>query len=298
MNGSLVKWDDAKVHVLNQTLHYGHGCFEGIRCYSTDNGPAVFRLDKHVERLLNSAKILMIEVPYSKEDLLLAVNETIKENGLEECYIRPLVYLDYGGPMGFVFDKSPVGVSIACWKWGYFVEAEDPLTKGIRVKISSFTRHGINSNLVHAKCCGNYPNSFLAKREALDAGYDEALMLDHEGCVAEGTGENIFMIKEGVFYTTPLDTILPGITRDTLITLARDLGFEVVERKFSRDELYIADEAFFCGTAAELTPIREVDDRVIGSGARGPITEQIQTKFFDVVHGKDEKYKEWLYYIH
>lgn len=297
MNGSLVNWDDAKVHILNQTMHYGHGCFEGIRCYNTDKGPAVFRLDKHIERLLNSSKILEIVVPYSKEDLLLAVNETIKQNNLTECYIRPLVFLDYGGPMGLVFDKSPVGVSIACWKWSYYL-GEEGFKNGIRVKISSFTRQGINMNMVHSKCCGNYPNSFLAKREAIDAGYDEALLLDEEGYITEGTGENVFMIKDNVFYTTPTSTVLAGITRASLIVLAKDMGFEVVEQKFTRDELYTADEAFFCGTAAEITPIREVDDRVIGNGKKGIITEQLQNKFLDVVHGKDERHKEWLYYIH
>jgi len=295
MNGHFVNWDDAKVHILNQTLHYSYGAFEGIRCYDTHRGPAIFRLDKHIDRLINSCKILKIELKYSKQDLINSTKELIKRNNIKSCYIRPLVYLDYG-QMGLDFRQSPVSVAIACWPWGAYL-GQEGLEKGIKCKIASFARHHINSEMVHAKAVGNYTNSFIAKREALDCGFDEAILLDTEGYVAEGSGENIFIVKNGVLCTTPLATVLEGITRESIINIARDFGIQVREEKFTRDELYCADEAFFTGTAAEVTPISNVDGRVIGNGARGPITKRLQDKFFDVVYGRDDKYKDWLFYV-
>ena len=293
-HGKLVDWDEAKVHIMTYTLHYGLGVFEGIRCYKTKSGkPAIFRCKEHVDRLFNSAKIVQMEIPFSKEEIRQAIKETIKANGFEECYIRPVVVVGEG-PLGLYAEKYPVRVYIVVWKWGEYL-GEGALQKGVRVKVSSFTRHHVNVGMTKGKIAGNYVNSILAKKEAVMCGFDEAIMLDTEGYVSEGSGENIFIVKDGVIKTTPLTSILPGITRDSVIRIARDLGYEVVEQKFTRDELYLADEAFFCGTAAEVTPIREVDGRIIGDP--GPVTRAIQEVFFKVVRGEEEKYQEWLDYV-
>jgi branched-chain amino acid aminotransferase len=296
VNGNFLNWDDAKIHILNRTLHYSYGAFEGIRCYAAEKGPAIFRLDKHIERLINSCKILRISLRYSKEELINAAKELVRKNSVNSCYIRPIVYLD-DGEMGLEHTpSSPGSVAIACWPWGAYLGKEG-LEKGVSCKISSFTRHHVNVNLVHAKAIGNYMNSMLAELEAADDGFDEAILLDTEGYVAEGPGENIFIVKNNVLYTTPLATVLEGVTRDSIMKIAKDFGIEVREEKFARDQLYCADEAFFTGTAAEVTPIISVDKRVVGSGSRGAVTKQLQDKFFDIVYGKDEKYKEWLSYI-
>lgn len=292
MDGKFVAWDDAKVHVLTHTLHYGLGVFEGIRCYRTSNGSAIFRLDEHVERLFDSAHIFMMEIPFSKKEIRSAIIETVKKNRMRECYIRPLVYLGEGA-MGVYPKDNPVKVSIAVWPWGAYL-GDEGLEKGIKVKVSSFTRHHVNVDMTRGKVCGYYVNSQLAKNEAISCGFDEALMLDTEGYVSEASGENIFMVRDGYIKTTPLTSILEGITRDSLIRIALDNKITVKEERFTRDELYIADEAFFTGTAAEVTPIRDVDGRVIGSGKRGRITEKLQSIFFDVVKGKSRKYESWL----
>jgi len=294
MDGKLVPWDDANVHVLTHTLHYGLGVFEGIRCYKTAKGPAVFRLREHMERLVRSAGIFQMEVPFSVDELCDATINTINENKMEECYIRPLVYLGYGG-MGLYPKDNPVKVSIAVWPWGAYL-GEEGLEKGINVKTSSFVRAHVNSNMTMAKVCGYYVNSQLAKKEAIQCGYDEAMLLDTEGYVSEGSGENIFIVRGGQIKTTPLTSILEGITRDSMIKIAEDEGFKVKEERFTRDEVYIADEAFFSGTAAEITPIRALDNRTIGKGSRGPITEKLQTIYFDAVKGKSRKYESWLSY--
>lgn len=292
-DGKLIPFDEAKVHVLTHTLHYGVGVFEGIRCYKcVDGSSAVFRLAEHVERLFNSAKCVEMEIPFSPEEVSEAIIETLKANRLEEGYIRPLAFIGSGG-MGVYPGKNPVHLIIAVWPWGAYL-GEEALKKGIRVKTSSFTRHHVNIMMTKAKVCGNYVNSVLAKREAVADGYDEALMLDPEGYVAEATGENIFIVKNSKIKTAPLDSILPGITRDSLITLAKDMGYEVVEQRFTRDELYSADEAFFCGTAAELTPIREVDRRKIGLGQAGPVSLLLQSEYFKIVKGDNLKYIGWL----
>lgn len=295
MDGEMVDWKDANVHILTHTLHYGLGVFEGIRCYKAKKGSAIFRLKEHIDRLFSGAHICQINIPFSKEDISKAIIETIKVNGFEECYIRPIVYLGYGA-MGIYPKDNPVKVSIATWPWGAYL-GEEGLKNGIRVKVSSYTRHHVNTSMTKAKVCGNYANSQLAKREVIASGYDEALLLDTEGYVSEGSGENIFVVRNGIIKTTPLTSILEGITRDSVIQIARDEGLEVVEERFTRDELYISDEAFFTGTAAEITPIREVDDRVIGSGRPGPITKRLQSIFFDVVSGKNNRYSNWLTYI-
>ncbi|MHB8880852.1 MAG: branched-chain amino acid transaminase [Thermodesulfovibrionales bacterium] len=292
MDGKFVAWDDANVHVLTHTLHYGLGVFEGIRCYRTDKGPAIFRLDEHVDRLFNSAHIFMMEIPFTRKQIRDAIIQTVKVNKMKECYIRPLVYFGYG-VMGVNPKGCPVKVSIAVWPWGAYL-GEEGLQKGIRVKVSSFTRHHVNAAMTKGKVCGYYVNSQIAKAEALTCGYDEALLLDTEGFVSEASGENIFMVRGNTLKTTPLTSVLEGITRDSLITLARDNKIAVSEERFTRDELYIADEAFFTGTAAEVTPIREVDGRVIGKGSRGKLTKKLQTGFFDIVKGKNKKYERWL----
>ncbi len=292
MDGMLVDWDKAQVHVLTHTLHYGLGVFEGIRCYRTEKGSAIFRLDEHVDRLYDSAHIFMMEIPFTKKEIRDAIIKTIKANKLRECYIRPLVYLGLGA-MGLYPKDNPVKVSIAVWPWGAYL-GDEGLEKGIKVKVSSFTRHHVNVDMTRGKVCGYYVNSQLAKKEAILCGYDEALMLDTEGYVSEASGENVFMVRKGRIKTTPLTSILEGITRDSVISLARDSGIEVVEERFTRDEIYIADEAFFTGTAAEVTPIREVDCRTIGSGSRGKITKKLQSLFFDIVKGKNKKYESWL----
>lgn len=293
MDGKFVKWQDAKVHVLTHTLHYGLGVFEGIRCYEgVDGNSYIFRLKEHIDRLYDSAHICEIKIPFKKEEVIKATKECLKKNKLKEGYIRPIVFVG-DGPMGLYVEDYPVRVAIACWAWGAYL-GEEGLKKGIRAKISSFTRHHPNVMMTKAKVSGNYVNSILAKKEAKHAGYDEAIMLDPEGYVSEASGENIFIVKNKRLKTTPLTTILPGITRDSIIQIAKEHGYEVVEERFTRDELYLADEVFFTGTAAEVTPVREVDDRKIGEGKPGPITLKIQKTFFDIVKGKSKKHKEWL----
>ncbi|MBI4828589.1 MAG: branched-chain amino acid transaminase [Nitrospinae bacterium] len=293
MDGHLVDWDQANVHVLTHTLHYGLGVFEGVRCYNTSaKGSAVFRLREHTRRLFDSAKIVGIEIPFTEERINAAVVETIRANNMKECYIRPLVFLGDNrrgvNPIG-----AKVRVAIAVWPWGAYL-GEEALSKGIRIKTSSFARHHQNIFMTKAKICGAYVNSILAKVEAVKAGYDEALLLDPQGNVAEGSGENIFIVRRGRLKTPPLTSVLEGITRDSIITLANDQGLLVTEQYFSRDELYTADEAFFTGTAAELTPIRSLDDRQIGTGGIGPVTKKLQTAFFDAINGRDPKYAHWL----
>ncbi len=295
MDGKLVPWDDANVHVLTHTLHYGLGVFEGIRCYKTPRGPAVFRLQEHVRRLLNSAKIFLLDIPYSEDEIASAIVETVRENRLEECYIRPVAFIGYGA-MGLYPQGNPINLAIAAWPWGAYL-GEDGLEKGIKVKTSSFVRTHVNTNMTRAKVCGYYVNSQLAKKEAIMCGYDEALLLDADGYVSEGSGENIFIVRDGALKTTPLTSILEGITRQSILTIARDEGIAVGEDRFTRDEVYVADEAFFTGTAAEITPISELDGRTIGQGGRGPITRKLQSIFFDSVTGKSPKYEHWLTYI-
>jgi len=292
MDGKFIEWDKAQVHVLTHTLHYGLGMFEGIRCYKTARGSAIFRLDEHVERLFASAHIFSIEMPYSRKEIRDAIIKTVTVNKLKECYIRPLVYIGYGA-MGLYPKGNPISVAIAAWPWGAYL-GDEGIDKGIRIQVSSFTRHHVNSSMTRAKVCGYYVNSQIAKKEAITNGYDEALLLDPEGYVSEGSGENIFIVRNGCIKTTPLTTILEGITRDSIMKIARDNKIPVVEERFTRDEIYIADEAFFTGTAAEVTPIREIDNRKIGTGSRGRITKKLQSIFFDVVKGKNRKYNSWL----
>jgi branched-chain amino acid aminotransferase len=292
MNGSFVKWDDAKVHILTHTLHYGTGVFEGIRCYKTDSGSAVFRLQEHVDRLFDSAHILQMELPFTREAVADAILETIRVNKIDACYIRPLAFIGYGS-MGIFPNENPVELSIAVWPWGSYL-GEEGLKNGIRVKVSSYNRPHVNATMVRAKTTANYANSLLAKREALKDGYDEAMLLDTDGYIAEGSGENVFMVRKGVMKTPPLTSILEGITRETIMQLAAERGMRIVEERFARDELYIADEAFFTGTAAEITPIREVDNRVIGTGKPGPVTKELQAAFFEIVHGRDSRHADWL----
>lgn len=292
MDGKFVNWDNAKVHILTHTLHYGLGVFEGIRCYETLNGPAIFRLDEHIERLYDSAHIFMIDIPYSKKEIKEAIIKTVKINKIKECYIRPLVYIGYGA-MGLYPKENPINLMIAVWPWGTYL-GERGLNEGIRIKISSFIRNHVNSNMSRGKICGYYVNSQLAKKEAIMCGYDEALLLDTEGYISEGSGENIFIIRNGNLKTTPLTSILEGVTRNSIIRIAKDIGIETIEERFTRDELYIADEAFLTGTAAEVTPIKEADGRVIGSGKPGKITKKLQSIFFEIVKGKNSKYESWL----
>jgi branched-chain amino acid aminotransferase len=292
MNGSFVKWDDARVHILTHSLHYGTAVFEGIRCYKTDAGPAVFRLQEHVDRLFDSAHILQMEMPFTREAVAAAILETISVNKIEACYIRPLAYIGYGA-MGVFPKENPVQISIAVWPWGSYL-GDEGLKNGIRTKISSFSRPHVNATMVRAKTTANYANSLLAKREALKDGYHEAILLDTDGYVAEGSGENVFMVRKGVIKTPPLTSILEGITRDTVMQLAAERGMRLVEERFTRDEFYVADEAFFTGTAAEITPIREVDNRAIGAGKPGPVTKELQAAYFDIVHGKDSRHAGWL----
>lgn len=292
MDGKLVDWDHATVHVLTHTLHYGLGVFEGIRCYETRQGPAIYRLDEHVARLFNSAHIFLMDIPYSQREVSEAIIKTVQVNRMKECYIRPLVYIGYGA-MGLYPKGNPVSVSIAVWSWGAYL-GDEGLKNGIKVKTSSFIRNHVNANMTRGKICGYYVNSQLAKKEAISSGYDEALLLDTEGYVSEGSGENVFIVRNGVLKTTPLTSILEGITRDSIIDIAKDEGIDVREERFTRDELYIADEAFFTGTAAEVTPIRELDGRIIGKGKPGRITRKLQSVFFDIVKGRNKKYKSWL----
>ncbi len=295
MDGKFVPWDEAKVHVLTHALHYGLGVFEGIRCYDTTKGPAVFKLREHVKRLVKSADIFLMEIPFSEDEICNAILETVKVNGVKECYIRPIAFVGYGA-MGLYAKDNPINVAVAVWPWGAYL-GEEGLQKGIRIKTSSFVRTHVNTNMTRAKVTGYYVNSQLAKREALSCGYDEALLLDADGYVSEGSGENIFVVRNGVLKTTPPTSILEGITRESILTIAADEGIPVKEERFTRDEVYISDEAFFTGTAAEITPIRELDGRTIGAGGRGPITKNLQTIFFDTVKGKNSKYEGWLTYV-
>ncbi len=292
MDGEWVEWRDAKVHVLTHTLHYGAGVFEGLRAYHTDQGPAIFRLEEHTDRLYRSAHILNMEIPFSKEEINQAHKDAISKNNLDSAYIRPMCFYGSEG-MGLRADNLKVHVMIAAWSWGAYLGAES-MEKGIRIRTSSYNRKHINSTKCKAKANGNYINSILALQEALSAGYDEALLLDHQGCVAEGSGENLFIVRNGVIYTPDTTSALEGITRETIMTIAKEQGLEVIEKRITRDEVYVADEAFFTGSAAEVTPIREYDDRKIGSGSRGPITEKIQTLYFDYVHGRRSDHEEWL----
>ncbi|HDZ62274.1 MAG TPA: branched-chain amino acid transaminase [Nitrospirae bacterium] len=297
MDGKFVNWADAKIHVLTHTLHYGLGAFEGLRCYNTPKGPAIFKLQEHVDRLFDSCHILQIKPTFTPDDIRQAIIDSVKINGLKECYIRPVVYVGYGA-MGIYAKGNPINTAIAVWPWGAYL-GEAGIKNGIRVKISSFTRHHVNVTMTKSKTCGDYVNSILANREAVSCGYDEALLLDTHGYVAEGSGQNVFIVRKGVLKTSPLTSTLEGITRNSIIQLANDLKMKVQEVNFTRDELYTASEAFFTGTAAEVTPIKEVDERIIGSGRPGPITKKIQKLFFDIVKGraKAKTYNSWLTYI-
>ena len=297
MDGALVGWDEAKVHVLTHTLHYGLGVFEGIRCYRRSDGrSAVFRLSEHVERLFESARIADMAIRFTPQQVEAAILETIRANRLDECYIRPLAYVG-AGAMGLYGRDNPVQLCIAVWRWGAYL-GEEGLEKGIRAKVSSFSRPGVNIAMTKAKVVGSYVNSTLAKREVVAAGYDEAIMLDPQGYVAEASGENVFAVKRGKVVTPPLGgSILAGITRDCVLTLCKELGIEATERLLTRDELYHADEVFFTGTAAEITPVREVDDRTVGAGTRGPITKRLQDRFFQVVRGPETLHSEWLAFV-
>jgi branched-chain amino acid aminotransferase len=296
MDGKFIPWDEANVHVLTHTLHYGLAVFEGLRCYLCQDGKsAVFRLKEHVDRLFDSAQIGDLKIPYSKREVSEACKETLKVNGLKEGYIRPIAFIGEG-VMGVYPGDNPIRLAIITWSWGAYL-GEGAIEKGIRAKVSSYTRHHVNVMMTKAKISGNYVNSVLAKREALKLGYDEAIMLDTEGYVSEASGENIFIVKNGILKTTPLTSILSGITRDSVIQIAKSRKIPLIEEKFTRDELYTAQEAFFTGTAAEITPIREVDDRQIGDGRPGPITKELQAIFFDIVKGKNLEFKEWLDYL-
>ena len=291
-DGKLVPWRNATTHVLTHSLHYGLAVFEGVRAYNTDIGTAIFRLQDHTRRLFNSAHIYQMKIPYDQAAINQAQVDVVRENKLESCYIRPLVF--YGSEkMGVSPRGATVHVAIAAWPWGAYL-GEDALRQGIRVKVSSYARQHVNVTMPRAKVASTYANSILANAEALDHGYDEAILLDTEGFVAEGSGENIFMVRDGVLYEPEIASALTGITRSTIHALAADLGLQVVTRRLTRDDIYIADEAFFTGTAAEVTPIREVDRRTIGAGRRGPVTERLQKAFFDLVHGRNPKYAHWL----
>jgi len=291
-DGKMVPWRDANTHVLTHTLHYGLGVFEGVRAYETERGAAIFRLQEHTNRLFNSAHILMMKLPYDKATLMQAQRDVVKQNKLSSCYIRPLAF--YGAEaMGLSAKTLSVHIIIAAWPWGTYLGPE-ALEKGIRVKTSSFTRHHVNINMCRAKSVSTYTNSILANQEVSANGYDEALLLDTDGYVAEGSGENIFIIKQGKIFTPDLTACLEGISRASVIELAGEIGVPVIEKRITRDEVYCADEAFFTGTAAEVTPIRELDNRMIGDGKRGPITTQIQSMFFDCVKGRSAKHMDWL----
>jgi branched-chain amino acid aminotransferase len=296
MDGKMVPWEEAKVHVLAHALHYGTAYFEGIRCYAVGNNrSAVFRLKEHIRRFFDSGQIMGFPIPYSPAQVEQATLEVVRANDLKECYIRPLAFVGLGD-LGLYSPDNPLQVVIAAWPWGAYL-GEEGLKNGIRAKVSSYARHHVNVMMTKSKIAGNYVNSVLAKNEVKKAGYDEAIMLDTEGYVSEASGENIFMVRDGIIKTTPLTSILPGITRDSVVTIARDKGYQVKEERFTRDELYTADEAFFTGTAAEVTPIREVDNRKIGSGCPGPVTGDLQDTFFKIIKGKDDKYPSWLTFI-
>ena len=294
-NGELVEWRSATTHVLTHTLHYGMGVFEGVRAYETPDGPAIFRLQDHTNRLFNSAKIVGMQLPFTEEQINRAHIDVVKANNLASCYFRPMAY--YGsGKLGVAPKQDDVQVILAAWAWGAYL-GEEGMRKGIRVRVSSFTRHHPNVTMIKAKANGNYMNSIMANTEATRDGYDEAILLDAQGYVAEGSGENIFTVRDGVLYTPALDVALDGITRRSVIAIASEMGLKVVEKRLTRDELYVADEVFFTGTAAEVTPIREIDGRQIGIGERGPITAEIQQRYFDIVQGKNPKYRDWLTYV-
>jgi branched-chain amino acid aminotransferase len=292
MDGEWVDWREAKIHVLTHTLHYGMGAFEGVRAYETDKGAAIFKLEEHTDRFYNSASILGMNIPFEKEELNQAQREVIKRNNLKSAYIRPMCFYGSEG-MGLRADNLRVRVIVAAWEWGAYL-GEDNMKNGIKIKTSSYVRQHSNPSMAKVKANGNYINSMMALQEALDAGYDEALMLDVDGFVSEGSGENIFIVKDNIIYTPMLTSALEGITRDTLFTLAKDLGYEIIEKRMNRDDVYDADEAFFTGTAAEVTPIRGLDDKKIGNGTRGPITEELQSLYFDCVHGRNDNYKGWI----
>ena len=294
-DGKMVPWREATVHVLTHTLHYGMGCFEGVRAYKTDTGPAIFALDAHTTRLLDSCKVLAMRIPWNKQQLMDAQVAAVRDNKLDSAYIRPMVFYGSEG-MGLRADNLSVRCIVAAWEWGSYL-GQDGLEKGIRIKTSSYTRHHPNIAMTKAKANGQYINSMVALGEAMRDGYDEALLLDPEGYVAEGSGENIFVVRDGVIYTPETTTALNGITRKTIFKLAADQGLEIISKRITRDEVYIADEAFFTGTAAEVTPIAELDNRPIGSGSRGPITERLQSDYFDLVHGRNEKYLDLLTFI-
>jgi branched-chain amino acid aminotransferase len=293
MDGQLVEWRDAKIHVLTHTLHYGCGAFEGVRAYNTARGTAIYRLKEHTQRLFDSAKILRMKIPFSPEQVMQAQREVVRANKLESCYLRPLVWIG-DQKLGVSPKGNTIHLMVAAWPWGAYL-GEEGLKRGIRVKTSSFTRHHVNITMTQAKAVSNYTNSILANLEATEDGYDEALLLDSSGFVSEGAGENLFIIKNGTVYTPDLSAgALNGITRNTVFAICKDLGLPVVEKRITRDEVYICDEAFFTGTAAEVTPIRELDRLEIGAGSRGPLTEKIQAAFFDIVNGRNAKYTDWL----
>ena len=292
MDGKFVAWSDANVHILTHSLHYGLAAFEGIRCYKGKSGSAIFRLQEHVDRLFDSAHIGMMAMPYDRQQIAEAIIETVRVNRLDACYIRPLVYIGYGA-MGVHPGNNPIQVAIAVWRWGAYL-GEDALANGMRACVSSFTRHHVNVSMTKGKISGYYVNSIMAKREAKAAGFDEAIMLDAEGYVSEGTGENVFIVRRGKLKTTPLTSVLEGITRNSVIELARERKLVVVEERFTRDEMYVADEVFVTGTAAELTPVREIDNRRIGNGKPGPITLDLQKAFFSIVRGEDPAHESWL----
>ncbi len=293
MDGHLVEWRDAKIHVLSHTLHYGCGAFEGVRAYNAKGGTAIFRLHEHTERLFNSAKILRMKIPFSMQQVMDAQCEVVRANRLESCYIRPLTWIG-SEKLGVSPKGNRIHLMIAAWAWGAYL-GEEGMKRGIRVKTSSYTRHHVNITMTQAKAVSNYTNSILANMEVTDEGYDEALLLDASGFVSEGAGENLFVVKRGVVYTPDLSAgALNGITRNTVFAICQDLGLKLVEKRITRDEVYICDEAFFTGTAAEVTPIRELDRIELGAGSRGPITEKIQAAFFDIVNGRNPKYAEWL----
>ena len=292
LDGELVPWREAKVHVLTHTLHYGTGVFEGVRAYHAEQGTAIFRLEDHTDRLFRSAHILGMDIPYSKDELNAAQKQIVRDNNLDSAYLRPMCFYGSEG-IGLRADNLKVHVMIAGWEWGAYLGAE-AIEKGIRIRTSSYTRHHVNITMCKAKANGNYMNSTMALQEALRDGYDEALLLDVDGFVAEGSGENIFIVRNGVIFTPDLTSALEGITRETIMELAKEFGYEIREKRITRDEVYVADEAFFTGTAAEVTPIRELDGRKIGTGVRGPITEKLQSKYFDLVHGRVAEHLDWL----
>jgi branched-chain amino acid aminotransferase len=292
MDGEFVEWQEANVHILTHSLHYGLAAFEGIRCYKGASGSAIFRLQEHVDRLFDSAHIGLMAMPYDKKQIADAIIETVRVNRLDACYIRPLVYIGYGS-MGVHPGNNPIRVAIAVWKWGAYL-GDEALANGMRACVSSFTRHHVNVSMTKGKISGYYVNSILAKRDAKSNGFDDAILLDTEGYVSEGSGENVFIVRKGKLITTPLTSILEGITRNSVIELARERKIPVVEERFTRDEMYIADEVFVTGTAAELTPVREIDNRTIGTGKPGPVTLALQKAFFSIVRGEDPAHQSWL----